>query len=318
MNPAPSTGGSAVPRRTFLSTAAASLTTTTLASLAATGPKGAATPAPDGSRSRRRPATGWIDVNVHLSRWPLRRVPGDDSPTALVDHLRARGVTEAWVGSFDGVLHKDLAAVNARLADDCRHPGTGRRGFLRPFGSVNPAAPGWEDDLRRCARDHGMPGIRLHPNYHGYPLDLPAFAALLGQATDLGLLVQLVVAMEDERMMHPLLRVAPVDVTPLPDLVRSLPGLRLVLLNALRTVHVVQIRRLLEAGDVAVEIATQEGVGGVGRLLTQVPADRVLFGSHAPLFYFESAALKLVESALDPDPLAAVRAGNARRLLPAA
>jgi predicted TIM-barrel fold metal-dependent hydrolase len=270
-------------------------------------------------RPPRTTATGWIDVNVHLSQWPARRVPDDDRPAALVDRLREGGLTEAWAGSFDGLLHKDLAAVNARLAEACRLPGGPRRGgFLRPFGSVNPAAPDWEEDLHRCAREHRMPGIRLHPNYHGYALDLPDFGALLRRAADLGMLVQLVVVMEDERMMHPLLRVPPVDLAPLADVVRATPKLRLVLLNALRTSPPLQLRRLFDAGDVSVEIATQEGVGGLGNLLAQIPVDRVLFGSHAPLFYPEAATLKLRESVLAPAQLAAIRFGNARRLLPPA
>ena len=58
-----------------------------------------------------------VDVNVSLSRWPFRRLNGDQ-PAALVAGLRKRKVTQAWAGSFDGVFHKDIAGANARLASD--------------------------------------------------------------------------------------------------------------------------------------------------------------------------------------------------------
>jgi uncharacterized protein len=253
---------------------------------------------------------GLIDVNVNVSRWPLRRVPADDT-TALVALLRRQGVRQAWAGSFDGLLHKDIAAVNARLADECRRHG---RGLLLPFGSINPGLPNWEEDLRRCAEEHHMPGIRLHPNYHGYKLDDPHLARLLRLATERRLIVQLALVMEDERMMHPLLRVEPADTTPLAGLVKHTPGLRLVLLNALRTLRSQPLLDLIAAGEVYVEISMLEGVGGVANLLGQVPASRVLFGSHAPLFYFESALLKLKESPLSEEQLRAICSGNARAL----
>jgi predicted TIM-barrel fold metal-dependent hydrolase len=251
-----------------------------------------------------------IDTNVTLSRWPCRRLPLDETP-ALVARLRSQGVKQAWAGSFDGLLHKDIASVNARLAEDCRKHG---RGLLVPFGSINPRLPDWEDDLRRCQEEHKMPGIRLHPNYQGYKLDEPAFAKLLDVARERGLIVQLVVTMEDERTQHPLMRAPHVEVTPLLALLASRSNLRMVLLNWSRGVSSALLTKLSAAGQVYFDIATLEGVGGVANLLKQVPADRVVFGSHAPFFYLESAVLKLKESALSEPQATSIRAGNARRL----
>ena len=238
-------------------------------------------------------------------------MPLDETP-ALVARLRSHGVKQAWAGSFDGLLHKDIASANARLAEDCHKRG---RGLLVPFGSVNPMLPAWEEDLRRCQEVHKMPGIRLHPNYHGYKLDDPAFARLLDLAGERGLIVQLVVTMEDERTQHRLMRVPHVDVAPLLALLASRPNLRIVLLNWSRGASSALSAKLSAAGKVYFDIATLEGVGGLANLFKQVLAERVVFGSYAPFFYFESALLKLKESALSEQQLSSVRAANARRLL---
>jgi predicted TIM-barrel fold metal-dependent hydrolase len=252
-----------------------------------------------------------IDTNVYLSRWPFRRLTGDE-PEALVAKLRQRNVAQAWAGSFDGLLHRDIAGVNIRLAQACRAYG---QGMLVPFGSINPKLPDWQEDVRRCQEEHKMPGIRLHPNYHGYSLDDPLLAELLKLATARRLIVQLALCMEDERTQSPLMRVSPVDITPLADVVKLVPGLRLELLNCHSNNSQEQYRKTVGVGNVYTEISRVEGVAGVGRYVHEMPLSRVLFGSYYPFFDFESALLKVQESGLDAASQKAICEDNARRLM---
>jgi hypothetical protein len=257
-------------------------------------------------------ADAFVDTNVHLGSWAVRR-GWADTPVDLETRLRRHGVTAAWTGNFDAVLHSDLAGANARLAAAC----AGSGGLLVPFGTVNPTFPDWAEDLRRCREVHGMPGIRLYPNYHGYGLDDPRFAALVARAAASRLLVQITVLLEDERSQNPALVAAPVNLAPLPEVLAQTPGARVMLLNSggrVLNAHTPLLQRLIQAGC-GFELATLEGAGGLGALLQRSPGAKVAFGSHAPWFYFDAALLKLQESELTAAQLAAVRHGHATALL---
>lgn len=252
-----------------------------------------------------------VDTNVSLGHWPFRRVPGDE-PAELVEKLKSNGVIEAWAGSFEGVFHRDLSSVNERLAATCRSVAPG---WLIPFGSINPLLPDWETDLKRCVEQYQMRGIRLHPSYHDYRADHPEFARLLALAAERNLVVQLALLMEDKRTQPHLARVPHVDIKPLAGLLKQHATLRVELLNAFQALSIDQVAELMTAGQVWAEIATLEGVGGVGRLVEKVPSERILFGSHFPLFYFESALFKMRESELAQAQRDSVFRNNARSLL---
>lgn len=255
-----------------------------------------------------------IDSNVSLFHWPFRRLP-DDEPADLVKRLRALGVRQAWAGSFEGLLHRDLATVNERLAAACREHGPG---WLRPFGSVNLTLPDWREDLRRCAERHAMPGIRLHPNHHGYTLEHPDFPRLLALAGEAGLLVQLAAATEDTRTQHPQTQTPDVDLKPLPGLLRAHPRTRVQVLNHRPSPALPPA--LAAAPNVWFDLARTEGTDGVARLAALAGAGRVLFGSHAPFLIPEAALIRVEEgllAGLDETDAAAVLAGNAAALLPA-
>jgi predicted TIM-barrel fold metal-dependent hydrolase len=255
--------------------------------------------------------THFIDTNVTLGQWPFRRLRGDDT-SDLVKILRHHGVQQAWAGTFDGVLHRDIAAANIRLVEECHKHG---HGILVPFGSVNITLPAWEDDLHRCVEQHKMRGIRIHPNYHNYKLDHPDFPRFLALCEQHNLILQLAVSIEDERTQHPLMQVKDVDTAPLAHLLKQHPTLRVEILNTFRATGGKNLQPLLESKNVYFEISTREGAAGIATLAEKLPIDRILFGSHAPFFYFESAVLKLKESGLSEDHLHMIRTENAKRLL---
>jgi predicted TIM-barrel fold metal-dependent hydrolase len=254
-----------------------------------------------------------IDVNAYLGYWPFRHAFWQE-PSALVRKLRSLKITEAWVGSFAGPFQADLEGVNARLAEQCQLHG---EQMLVPFGSINPLLPDWEEDLRRCQEKHRMPGIRLHPNYHDYRLDHPAFARLLKLAAERKLIVQLSMRMEDERNQLKRFAVPVVDPRPLPPLLAALPRLVLVLLNYKIYSGNEEPILLARSGAVFFDISGFEEVGVVGRQAQRVGAERLLLGTHAGLFYPEAALLKIREAGLKKEEELAILGGNARRLLPA-
>jgi len=284
------------------------------------------------ARAADADATRLVDSNVSLFQWPFRRLRGDD-PAALAMQLDRLGVSEAWAGSFEALLHRDIDGVNRRLAEAwagsfeallhrdidgvnrrlaraCREAGRGR---LVPMGAVNPMLPDWEEDLRRCAELYAMPGIRLHPNYHGYGLEDRKFHRLLELATRRGLLVQLSVAMEDARTQHPLVRVPEVDLKPLPALLKTMKDAKVQLLNW--RPRPADLEALGAVDGLHVDIARVEDTAGVARLLRALPAGRVLFGSHAPFLIQEAAMIRCWEGDLTGEELDALCHANADRLL---
>jgi len=248
------------------------------------------------------------DTNAYLGEWPIRHLVLAE-PEALQKKFSGHHVTSAWVSSLDALFHKDLGEVNARVAKICEGSA-----MLRPVAAVNPTLPRWQEDIERCSK-LGMSVIRLHPNYHNYKLDEPRFVEVLKLAAEHKLAVQIALIMEDDRTQHPLLRVPPVDVTPLPQALEAVPEARVMLLNWQRTALRGPALALLKNPRVLFDIAMLEGILGIETLLNELPPERIVFGSYAPVFYFESAKLKLQESELSEIQSKAITQGNAERWL---
>jgi len=278
--------------------------------------------------ARSAPATassgspGIIDTNVNLFDWPFRKLKYRDTK-ALVAKLKKHRIIEAWAGSFEALLLKDMNGVNTRLAAECREHGPG---FLVPFGSVNLAWPDWEEDVRRCHEVHKMPGLRIYPGYQPFDLDHPAMESLVKMTAERGLILQVVFGMEDPRVHHPIINVGPVTFAPLLNAVVSTQNAKVELVHFAAPIRGEDLAQLMTKTNAVLDISRVEGNGGIGRMIgsitglpsARVPVERIVFGSHAPYFPVETAILKLIESPLDAQQLHAIMQGNARRLLPRA
>ena len=299
-----------IDRRHFLKT---SLLAGAAASLAS--PLGAQT-----SAAKGEDVVGIVDTNVNLFDWPFRKLKYSETP-ALVSKLKKHRVTEAWAGSFEALLHKNINGVNERLAAECREKGGG---LLRPFGTVNLAWADWEEDLRRCHEVFKMPGVRVYPGYQPFDLTHPDLRRLVAATRERGLLLQIVFGMEDTRVHHPILNLGAVLAMPLVAVLKAEPQAKVQLLHFSGNIQGTDMRALMDETSAMIDISRWEGNGAIGRMIgtapgatsVRVPVDRVLFGSHAPYFPLETALLKLVESPASAEQLHAIMQGNARRLLP--
>src|SRR6266540_446411 len=308
-----------IDRRSFLKN---SLLGAAAVSFADRQPLAAQTAAGSASVANSSGPPGIIDTNVNLFDWPFRKLKYRDTG-ALVAKLKKHRIIEAWAGSFEALLAKDMNGVNARLAAECHEHSPG---FLIPFGSVNLAWPDWQEDVRRCHEVHKMPGIRIYPGYQPFDLDHPGMESLVTMTAERGLILQVVFGMEDPRVHHPIINVGPVTFRPFVKAVQGTPNAKLELLHFSGSSQGDVLPRFMTEANTFMDISRLEGNGAVGRMIgsitglpsARVPVERIVFGSHAPYFPVETALLKLIESPLDAQQLRAIMQSNARRLLPQA
>ncbi|CAG5016905.1 hypothetical protein DYBT9275_05661 [Dyadobacter sp. CECT 9275] len=287
-----------------IATSASLLVASKAAAFSEKAPLSAATPA-------------FIDSYINLFDWPFRKLKYADTGK-ITAKLSKHSITEAWAGSFEGLLHKNIDAVNARLAEECKKTWPVK---LIPIGTVNPNWPDWEEDLRRCHEQYKMPGIRIVPIYQLIDLQSPEFGRLLEMTTRMGMFIQVVGDVEDPRHHHAALKTKDVKFEPLLDAAKSIPGARIQLVHWNRKIPNPLLEKIMNETRITLDISRIEGAGELGRLMEgnswygpknlKISSERFLFGSHAPYFPLESALYKLFESPLSEAQFNLITRGNA-------
>lgn len=246
-----------------------------------------------------------IDINVGCGNWPFRPTKYNDA-VQLEAWLSSRGIRRACAYPLEAIFWPDPQEANEQ-----RLPTLAKSPFFIPSAVINPTLANYMANYRACRSEWGVPLIRLFPFYHGYDLEHPGFLALAGQMATDGVVMAIHCRIEDRRQRNPML-IEPVDIplTAVAGVATRFPELQVISLGvtAVRPIGVVPANLYLETshcdGDDPLEIA-----------LRVFPAEQVVFGSHAPMFYPLPNTLKIQRSCTPAAAREAVLRHNAQRLL---
>ena len=251
-----------------------------------------------------------IDINALVGEWPFGETPYRDAD-GLLSLMDRHGIDQAAVSSMYGLFYKLCDVANRRLWEEI----SGHADRLIPVGTVNPAFPGWERDLKQCRDEFGCRAVKLFPTYHGYAVDRAECSDAVDAAADAGLPVMISVAFEDARVHHWATQIPAMDLSALAKLLDAKRGKTIIL----SSIHTSEARKLLADvpdGRFLIEVSHMEGpVMCVQDLVRDIGADRVLLGTQMPFMNPAGAMLAVGEPGFGEGERRKVMGANAARLL---
>jgi len=244
-----------------------------------------------------------FDANAffgHWPYWPLRRSSSEDV-LRLMDRF---GIDRAAITSLRG-LHGDWRHANRETLElMARWPDR-----LTPIGCMSPVCGGGGAALKRFVADGGR-GVRLYPMLmQGYSLKSPFADEVAAAAGEAGVPV----IVPTRPMMN--FRFATLPVEDVASLAARHPKTTVVLSGPN---YLSEFRAACEAmrrcANLWIEITCMQGFQAVARLIEQVGADRILFGTGLPLHYAACNVAKIDHARITASQRSAITWHNALRL----
>lgn len=266
-----------------------------------------------------------FDMTVGCGNWAMRPTPPGDAG-ALERMLRAEGITRACGYPLEAWFWPDPQEAN-----ELRLPDLAASDFFVPSAVLNPTLAAWRSAYDLCRERWKVPLVRLMPGYHSYDLTEPGVDALAARAAQDGVVLGVHLRCEDERMQNPIALVPGVPFADVVALAERHPDLRVAVfgLSRLRELAGFVPEGLLErlrepAGaeplaalprNLWLDLSFFEYESSLVVATKLFRPDRLLFATHAPLFYPRCNVLKIRNSEAPADVKAAVTGANARALL---
>lgn len=245
-----------------------------------------------------------IDLNSFIGHWPSHSVRGDAADVWA--SLRTVGVTRIYASHLDAAWCRNPHVYNRVLYDAV----TGA-GDVCPVPVLDPTVADWKRELEIAVEDEDVQVVRVLPNYGGY--DLAGEGPFLQAIEDAHLAVIVQTCLEDSRRHHPLAVVPSLTALAVLEVAAQFPNLKMVIGGAKAAELRKVADQILALPHVYVDTAQVDGMDAVKVLVEEGLEERLVFGSHAPLFIPHAAVGRVITDVGD-EVATAILSGNAVRL----
>jgi len=232
-----------------------------------------------------------VDVNAYLGHFAFRRLRYNTT-SSLLALMDSKHIDKAVVSSAGAITYRNAQAGNEDLAKEVH----GHSDRLIPFAVINPFYAGWQDDLRICREQFGMKGLRLYPKWHNYQLSSPCCKELMDAATERGMVISIPIRVEDNRQRSWLLNVPDVPLEEIIELVKTHPKAHFILLNGIGYTRCPLGRKnngLPSNYSIGLSRLSATLANELGQIITNLGAERIMFGTGMPFNYPDPALVKL-------------------------
>lgn len=247
-----------------------------------------------------------IDVNAWTGPWPaLVNVPHDVA--SVRSSLRAYGIERMFMAPLAAAW-----SANPHLCNRIDYEAADAYGDISPVPVIDPTLPTWPAELEKAAGHRAVRMIKLLPGYGGY--DLAAADELFEEVARVNLAAMVQIRIDDPRRHHPMAMVPDVPAGDVVEAAKRHPNLKLVIGGASAAALRECAAQVRDLPGLYADTSQVDGVDGVEMLVEEGLGNKLLFGSHAPVFT-PAAAIARVLIDLHEDTAVGIMEDNAAGLL---
>lgn len=207
-----------------------------------------------------------IDANTLFGFWPFRRV--DMTPQSLFRQMKKHGIKKACTMSAKGIFY-DFAQGNEETFQAFQ-----ANDWMIPVGTIDLRKfVGYEEEIRK-RKEQGFRLFRFFPDYQGWSIESAVFKRILKAFNELR--IPLMISMKT------------VEMTKLAAATRDFEAP--IILESLHYYKTAEALAVMEdTSNTYVETHWLHGPDSIEMFVDKIGAERLIFGSYAPLLYIAPA-----------------------------